>query len=403
MTPILERVSHRIWLLNQATALVDLFRATTGGPAGFRMLGHDGKPMFGADEVFGIHDTTRIVHVFSMATRMGIPGLLDGIDQGVEFLWAAFRDPDHGGYHWTVSADGPVRADKQAYGHAFVLLAASAALRVGHPRAEALMADISEVIEARFWEDGPGAMAEEFARDWAEIGPYRGQNSNMHSTEALMAAFEATGERSYLDKAVRIAGLIINRAARAEGWRVAEHFDAMWQVDRDYDGDPMFRPAGTTPGHALEWARLLVQLHDLSGGGHAWMIEAAKGLFARAVETGWDRERGGVLYTLDWDDKALQPLRLWWPNAEGIGAAATLMKHDDDPLATAWYERIWDVVAGQFIDHARGGWYPEIGPDGRPAEAIFTGKPDLYHAFQACLAPLLKPGQHMSGDMAQAL
>ncbi|MCB1336176.1 MAG: AGE family epimerase/isomerase [Maritimibacter sp.] len=406
MTPLpdpLARPMHRAWLIDQATGLVDLFRATTGGPAGFRMLGHDGRPMFGPDEVFGIHDTARVVHVFALATRMGIPGLSDGIDQGLRFLWEAHRDAEHGGYFWSVNANGPVRADKQAYGHAFVLLAASSALRLGHPLARTLLDDVTQVIEARFWEDGPGAMAEEFAADWAEIGPYRGQNSNMHSTEALMAAYEATGERAYLDKAVRIAELIINRAARAEGWRVAEHFVRGWQVDHVYEGDPMFRPAGTTPGHALEWARLLVQLHDLSGAKHGWMIEAAKGLFARAVATGWDASRGGFVYTLDWDDRVAQPLRLWWPNAEGIGAAATLIKHDGDALASDWYGRIWDVVAGQFIDHDRGGWYPEILPDGTPGEAIFTGKPDLYHAFQACLAPLLRPGFHMSADMAEAL
>ena len=400
---MIGRPAHRAWLLGQAGRLVDLFRATTGGPAGFRMLGHDGRPMFGPDEVFGIHDTTRVIHVFSLAKQMGIPGLMDGIDQGIEFLRSAYRDPAHGGYFWSVNADGPVRADKQAYGHAFVLLAASSALRVGHPQARALLDDVTQVIEARFWEDGPGAMAEEFEADWSEIGPYRGQNSNMHSTEALMAAFEATGERGYLAKAVRIAELVIDRAARAEGWRVAEHFDTGWQVNRGYDGDPMFRPAGTTPGHALEWARLLVQLNDLSGRVHGWMIEAAKGLFARAVATGWDNAHGGFVYTLDWNDRALQPLRLWWPAAEGIGAAATLMKHDGDPLAAEWYGRIWDVVAAQFIDHDRGGWYPEILPDGSPGEAIFTGKPDLYHSFQACLVPLLKPGVHLSGDICDGL
>lgn len=401
-TPLIVRPIHRRWLTAQAERLVDLFRASTGGPAGFRMLGHDGQPMFGADEVFGLHDTTRVVHVFALATRLGIPGLGDGIDQGMAFLKSAHRDPVHGGYFWSVNATGPVRDDKQAYGHAFVLLAASSALRVGHPDAAALLADVTEVIEARFWEDGPGAMAEEFAADWSTLGDYRGQNSNMHSTEALMAAYEATGARAYLDKAVRIAELIINRHARAQGWRVAEHFTRDWQVDLGYAGDPMFRPAGITPGHALEWARLLVQIHDLSGKSHGWMIEAAKGLFAEAVAQGWDAARGGFLYTLDWNNAPLQPLRLWWPNAEAIGAAATLWKHDGDAVALDWYEKVWDVVAGQFIDHARGGWYPELLPDGRPGEAIFTGKPDLYHAFQACLVPLLPTGTHISGDMAEA-
>ena len=43
------------------------------------------------------------------------------------------------------------------------------------------------------------ASAEELREDWSPFSGYRGQNSNMHLSEALMAAFEATGERSYLD------------------------------------------------------------------------------------------------------------------------------------------------------------------------------------------------------------
>lgn len=398
-----DQPAHRRWLMEQAESLIAFHRASIGGPAGFRMLALDGAPLHGADELFQLHDTTRMIHVLSLAHRLGMGDMRGGIEQGMQFLWDRHRDAARGGYAWGVRAGGVAIGEKHAYGHAFVLLAGASALRAGHPDAERLIADVTEVIETRFWEDGPGAVSEEFHADWTEIAPYRGQNANMHMTEALMAAFEATGARGYLDKARRIAELIINRHARAQGWRVAEHFTADWQVDLGYDGNPMFRPAGITPGHALEWTRLLVQLYDLEGARAGWMIEAAKGLFAQAVAHGWDRTHGGFLYTLGWDNAPLQPLRLWWPNAEAIGAAATLWKHDGDGLAAEWYGKVWDVVDRQFIDHGRGGWYPELLPDGTPGEAIFAGKPDVYHAFQACLVPLLAPGTHISGDLAGAL
>lgn len=399
MTPLVQRPMHRRWLRAQLDSLIAFHRTSLGGAAGFRALGLDGAPLGGADEIFALHETTRMVHVLSLAHGLGIPGLADGIDQGMRFLWQAHRDARRGGYFWGVDANGPAIAEKRAYGHAFVLLAGASALRAGHPDAPRLIADVTEVIERQFWEEGPGAMAEEFDADWHEIAPYRGQNANMHMTEALMAAFEATGEVGYRDKATRIADLIINRAARAEGWRVAEHFTADWKVDRSYAGDPMFRPAGITPGHALEWARLLVQLHDLGGDPGDWMVTAAKTLFREAVAHGWDRALGGFVYTLGWDNTVLQPLRLWWPNAEAIGAAATLWKHDGDALALDCYAKVWEVVAGQFIDRESGGWFPELLPDGKPGEAIFAGKPDIYHAFQACLVPLLPPGIHVSTDM----
>ena len=166
----------------------------------------------------------------------------------------------------------------------------------------------------------------------------------MHLTEALMAAFEATGDRGYLDKAESIASLIIDRHARNEGWRVAEHFTESWEVDRAYQGDPMFRPSGTTPGHALEWSRLLVQLWELGGRSKGWMIEAATELFRKTVSIGWDRKLGGFYYTLDWSDRPDQTDRYWWPCAEGIGAAAALGSVNSDPFYEEWYRRIWSFV-----------------------------------------------------------
>ena len=277
---------------------------------------------------------------------------------------------------------------KQAYGHAFVLLAAASARVAGHPHADCLLADVRDVLLRHIWEVNRGAAREEFSADWHEVPGYRGQKSNMHLCEALMAAFEATGEQEYLDMAQDIAGLIINRHAGAHGWRVAEHFDADWQVDRSYVGDPVFRPSGITPGHALEWSRLLIQLWCLGARQVAWMPEAARNLFDKAVKTGWDKARGGFYYTLDWDNTATRTNRFWWPCAEGIAAAAVLGRSFPGEGYEVWYRRIWGFVDAHVIDHAIGCWFQELAPDLAPVSRVFSGKPDLYHALQACLIPL---------------
>jgi mannose/cellobiose epimerase-like protein (N-acyl-D-glucosamine 2-epimerase family) len=209
----------------------------------------------------------------------------------------------------------------------------------------------------------------------------------MHLTEALMAAFEATGDGSYLKMAESIATLIIGRMARENGWRVAEHFDENWRLDRDYSSGDVFRPYGTTPGHSLEWTRLCLQLWELGGRRLAWLPEAAKGLFARAVADGWSTAGGGFHYTLDWDGKPRLRNRLWWPCAEGIGAAHFLNGIDGAPEYERWYRHIWDFVASRLIDRKNGGWRTEA-PD-PSVTPLFEGKPDIYHALQACLIPLL--------------
>ncbi|NRP21781.1 Sulfoquinovose isomerase [Ensifer adhaerens] len=391
-----ERPVHRHWLLSQARSLFDFFQYTAFNPkGGFSTLADDGQPNPSEPGHVGalrqLHDTSRMVHCFAVAQMLGLPGADRNVDHGMDFIWKRHRDTTNGGYFWGVDDEKATHPNKLAYGHAFVILAASSAKIVGHPDADRLMADILEVLHTKFWDKAAGATTEEYASDWSEISDYRGQNSNMHLTEALMAAFEATGDRQLLTMAESIASLIINRHARDQGWRVAEHFTRDWNVDLNYAGDPMFRPRGTTPGHALEWSRLLVQLWELGGRAHSWMLEGAKGLFLKTVETGWNNEVGGFYYTLTWDDRPDRNDLYWWPCAEGICAAAVLAAVDDDPRFEEWYRRIWGFVNNHFIDRRQGsgGWIPELDNDLRPVNRVFIGRPDLYHAVQSCLIPLL--------------
>ena len=395
--PWSARPAHRAWLAARAEALFALFESRSRNPrGGFFELDALGLPRAEANPVRPIHATARMAHCFAIGALLGRPGAPEIVDHAMRFLWERHRDSARGGYFWSVDDAGPADATKQGYGHAFVLLAASSALTIGHPLARPMLEDVTEILETRFWEARHGAIAEEFGPDWAPVPGYRGQNSNMHLTEALMAAFEATGDRLYLDRAESIAERVIRQAAAGEGWRVPEHFSEDWVVDRAYRGNEMFRPSGTTPGHALEWARLLLQLWSLGGRNRDWIPGASAALFERAMTLGWDPVHGGLFYTLDWEDRPLRRMKLWWPVCEGIGAAHFLnefergtgfdlgraARHEAD------YRRLWGVVSRAFLDPATGGWQEECAEALTPAFTLFPGKGDIYHALQACLIPL---------------
>lgn len=390
-----ETPTHRAWLLDQAERLFVFFERRSINPlGGFHELDTRGRPFPPGEPAPDrpgrpLHVTTRMVHCFSMAHLMGRPGADVIVDHGLEFLWNGHRDAANGGYMWSVGYDGPVDDTKQAYGHAFVLLAASSAKVAGHPDADRLLNDIGGVLLDKFWEEERGAVAEEFTRDWKPYDTYRGQNSNMHLTEALMAAFEATGNHQWLEMAERIADLIVRRHAGANDWRLPEHFTAEWELDRDYSGSPMFRPFGTTPGHWLEWARLCLQLWELGGRRPAWLPDAADKLFRQAVTDGWDREGGGFYYTLEWDGSPRIRDRYWWPCCEAIGAASFLGSITGDRFFEEWYRRLWSFVSTRLIDRENGGWFPQLDENLKPNAFPFFGKPDIYHALQACLIPLL--------------
>ena len=85
----------------------------------------------------------------------------------------------------------------------------------------------------------------------------------MHMVEAFLAAGDATGDPAWFDRALQIAERLIGEVASTHDWRVVEHFDEQWRPLPDYNADQPrhpFRPFGITPGHGLEWARLLLQV-----------------------------------------------------------------------------------------------------------------------------------------------
>src|SRR5690606_26847470 len=137
----------------------------------------------------------------------------------------------------------------------------------GVPGAVELLTDALAVLDARFWEPEQQLHLDERSRDWSSTSDYRGVNANMHSVEALLAAHAATGDAVWLDRAAAIGDRVISWAEGNE-WRIPEHFDAAWTPQLEYNADrphDPFKPYGATPGHGLEWARLLLQIDAEAG------------------------------------------------------------------------------------------------------------------------------------------
>ncbi|MFK7745716.1 MAG: AGE family epimerase/isomerase [Roseobacter sp.] len=377
--------THRSWLQTQSETLFSFFDASLQGDAGFTLLDYHGRPL--PTDIQELHTTTRLIHSYALGVLRGHPGAEQIVDHGMAYLKSHHHDQVHGGYAWSVKGDAIADGTKLAYGHVFVLLAASSAKCAGHPDADALIDDISSVLHQRFWEDDAGLFSDEWNRDWTPFSDYRGMNANMHGVEALLAAYEATGIEIYLTRAGRILDFFTDKMARQAQWRLPEHYHADWSADRSYAGNHMFRPAGTTPGHSFELGRLLLQHWDLAGRPATDAPHRARCLIEQALEDAWLPD-GGIAYTLNFDGGVADASRFWWPVTEAINALSTLLLIDENPADEVWYRKVWGFADKRFIDHQSGGWFPAIDRDGVPTRSIFAGKPDIYHALQACLFPL---------------
>lgn len=405
MTWLTDPAHHR-WLESETDRLLDFARGARRDLGGFGWL--DARGRISADRPVELLVTSRMTHVFALGHLLGRPGCGPMVDHGLAALGGIFLDAEHGGWFTEVAAAGPVSPEKTAYGHAFVALAASSAVCAGRPGAQELLDAVLGVIERRFWDEAAGACRESWDAAFTTTEPYRGANSNMHSVEAYLSVHGATGERVWLDRALRIAERIVHGVARHNDWRIIEHFDDGWNPVPEHNADnpaDRFRPYGATLGHSLEWSRLLVHLDAALGAASpAWVMADARALFAAAVAEGWAVDGAdGFVYTVDWSGRPVVRLRMHWVLAEAIAAAAALHRATGDRRYADWYATWWDYAAEHLLDRRHGSWFHELDPANRPSETVWPGKGDVYHALQCTLVPRLPLSPMLAPAMAAGL
>jgi mannose/cellobiose epimerase-like protein (N-acyl-D-glucosamine 2-epimerase family) len=378
-------------LEREASRLVDFARAARH-PLGFGWLDDTGRLTDRPPELW---ITCRMTHVFSLAALRGDESCLPPARHGVASLRGALRDPVHGGWYAAVGADGtdePVADRKEAYGHAFVVLAAASARAAGVDGADDLLAEALDVLDRRFWEDGQGMVRESWDRAWGVEEEYRGVNATMHVVEALLAAHEVTGDPVLLDRAGRMTRRVLG-FARERDHRLPEHFTPTWQPVLDHHRDDPahpFRPYGVTVGHLLEWSRLALQVRHAEGGRDVGLLRDAEALFARAVGDGWQEGvEPGFCYTTDFAGRPVVRERMHWVVAEAVAASWVLGEVTGDPAYVARCERWLDLALTRFADPDGGSWWHELDEANRPSAVVWQGKPDVYHAYQAVLTPVL--------------
>ena len=387
----------REWRAAERARLLAFAERSLLPSGGFAWLDDWGRP--DASQPLHLWINARMTHIFGLEAIHAASAHARSIAAaGIETLAGRFEDRDNGGWFEAIAADGsPADPSKAAYGHAFVVLAAATGTAAGIPGASDLLRRALDVVRRRFWEPDTGTVRERYlGADWTREELYRGANANMHTVEALLTAAAALGDQSLARDALAIATWVVGGPARQAGWRVVEHFDADWRPLPEFNADnpgDHFRPYGLTIGHWLEWSRLLIAIEAALDDSPAWLAQGAAALFDNGHRLGWpDVGSIGCPYTVGWDNRPVVEARLFWVTAEGILAADALARRTGSDVAGEAVSRLWAEVDGYWRDRERGGWHSELAPDGTPASSVWSGKPDAYHAYQACLFPDLPLG-----------
>jgi sulfoquinovose isomerase len=384
----------------RAAQRADLLRFAAGArhPLGFGWLDAAGR--LDPTRPVELWITCRMTHVAALGVLAGeapAPGgpdreaLADLVAHGVQALRTSLHDGENGGWFAAVGDGGPVTTTKQAYGHAFVVLAASSAAAAGAEGAADLLTEALAVQDRHFWDDDGGLVVEEWDAAWTTLDPYRGVNANMHTVEAYLAAGDVTGDALWHHRAGRIAERVVGWA-RDSSWRIPEHFDESWtpmpEHHRDQPAHP-FRPYGATVGHGLEWARLLLAVDATLGDDAPLGLQrAAAALADRAVMDGWGADgAAGFVYTTDWSGQPVVRTRMHWVAAEAVATADVLHRVSGERRWADAGQHWWEYIDRYLVDHEQGSWHHELDERNEVSAEVWPGKPDAYHAYQAALLP----------------
>lgn len=305
---------------------------------------------------------------------------------GLKYLEDVHWQASTQNYVWTLQDNKPLDMTQQAYGYAFVLLAYSALQQ--HKVCDTLpqMKRTYELLEQRFWQTDYGLYADELSAEGV-LSEYRGQNSNMHLCEAMLAAFEASGNQQYLSRASLLAENITQKQADLTNGLIWEHYQVDFQPDWDYNkNDPknLYRPWGFQPGHQTEWAKLLLVLYRHTQESN--LLEKAQFLFDNAYMKSWDKENGGLIYGFDPEGKWCDDDKYFWVQAESFAAAAILYQVTNKQQYLNAYQDLWQYSWQHFVDHKYGAWFRVLKRNNShySDEKSSAGAKCDYHTLGAC-------------------
>lgn len=437
---------NKAWLKELREELFEFGKDFPSPGGGSYYLGDDGTPW--KDRPRETWITSRMAHVYGIgAILYGASGKASDSEHGsdklkydtygrladraLSGLRGELYDRKNGGWYAGLTSDGSILETKQCYAHAFVILAATSGLLAGRDGAEELLSDALSIYDKFFWDEEKGLSVDTWNTEFTELSEYRGLNANMHSVEAFLAVYDTLGDTKYLDRAGRIIDHVASWAEEND-WRIPEHFKSDWTPDlscnEDKPDDP-FKPYGATPGHGIEWARLITQWasaafnkdrlssvtekervdvqksdkgrneddrETISGGmikndrdiKYRTYITIAENLYKRAVDDAWssDGERG-IVYTTDWNGKPVVHDRMHWTLAESINTSAVLYRVTGDERYASDYAEFMRYLDEVVHDKVNGSWFHQLDRNNKVIGTVWPGKSDIYHALQATLIP----------------
>ena len=309
----------------------------------------------------------RQIYCFAKAAQLGwYPKGSEVAIRGLDYLLAKAKAPDgRPGYVHLLDSDGSViNSMRDAYDHAFVLLALSTVFELNQDAQVRAEIESLLVFLDRDLRSPQGGFVE-------GIPPTlpRRQNPQMHLFEAMIATFDALGSPVYQTLARELYDLFVAKLYDSKNQILAENFEQDWS---------RLEPVSVEPGHQAEWVWLLKGFERITscptGRYRSELLRSA--LRYRDDVTGCLFDEGNS------DGTIRKFTRRCWPQTE-IAKAWIAQAEAGEPGASDEARNALARLYRHYLHHpVLGGWYDQFDRENRSLVEWIPGS-SFYHIFCA--------------------
>ena len=292
----------------------------------------------------------RQIYCFAKAAKTGwYPQGREVALKGLDYLLAKAKSPDGrpGFVHLLDPGGSVINSIRDTYDHAFVLLALSTAYQLNNDaqirgEIESLLAFLDTELRSPhggFVEGIPATLP-------------RRQNPQMHLFEAMIAAFDATGDLVYQNRAGELFSLFIANLYDQKRQVLGEYFEDDWSK---------IEPVCVEPGHQAEWVWLLKGFERITNcptGRHR------AGLLASALRYR-DDATGCLLDEGNADGSVRKFSRRLWPQTEIAKAWLAQLESGEQGAADEARDALVRLYRHYLRHPVQGGWYDQFDRENR--------------------------------------
>jgi mannose/cellobiose epimerase-like protein (N-acyl-D-glucosamine 2-epimerase family) len=292
----------------------------------------------------------RQIYSFALAAQLGwYPQGREIAMKGLDYLLAKAKSPDgRPGFVHLLDHDGRVLNPlRDTYDHAFVLLALATTYELsGDARIREEMDSLVAFLDSGLRSPHGG-----FIEGIPATLPRR-QNPQMHLLEAMIAAFDATHDPAYQQRAGDLFGLFVSSLYDARRQALGEYFEEDWS---------RIEPLVVEPGHQAEWVWLLKGFERITG---CPTGRYRAQLLDSALRYG-DDATGCLIDEGDVEGKVRKSTRRLWPQTEIAKAWIAQAEAGEEGAADQALDALVRLQRYYLSHPVQGAWYDQFDRDGR--------------------------------------